>query len=45
MTVIVHPLTPERWDDLESIFNANGCSIAHGCWCGKTLPNSPSRRS
>lgn len=33
MTVIVHPLTPDRWDDLESIFNAKGCSIASGCWC------------
>lgn len=33
MTVIVHPLTPDRWDDLEAIFNAKGCSIARGCWC------------
>lgn len=33
MTVVVHPLTPDRWDDLESIFNAKGCSIARGCWC------------
>lgn len=33
MTVIVHPLTPDRWDDLEAIFNAKGCSVARGCWC------------
>jgi ribosomal protein S18 acetylase RimI-like enzyme len=29
----VHPLTPERWPDLEAIFNARGCSVARGCWC------------
>lgn len=33
MSVIVHPLTPDRWDDLEAIFNAKGCSVARGCWC------------
>jgi ribosomal protein S18 acetylase RimI-like enzyme len=27
------PLTPERWPDLETIFNAKGCSVARGCWC------------
>src|SRR5262245_4346620 len=26
-------LTPDRWSDLEAIFNAKGCSIARGCWC------------
>jgi ribosomal protein S18 acetylase RimI-like enzyme len=29
----VLPLTPERWADLEAIFNAKGCSVARGCWC------------
>jgi len=29
----VRPLTPERWPDLEAIFNARGCSVARGCWC------------
>lgn len=31
--LIIQPLTPERWPDLEAIFNAKGCSIARGCWC------------
>jgi ribosomal protein S18 acetylase RimI-like enzyme len=29
----VLPLTPERWNDLEALFNAKGCSVARGCWC------------
>jgi ribosomal protein S18 acetylase RimI-like enzyme len=29
----VAPLTPDRWPDLEAIFNARGCSVARGCWC------------
>ncbi len=29
----IRPLTPARWADLESIFNARGCSVARGCWC------------
>ncbi len=29
----VRPATPERWPDLESVFNAKGCSVARGCWC------------
>lgn len=33
MTLEVHPLTPERWPDVEAIFNARGCSVARGCWC------------
>ena len=33
MRITVKPLTPQRWDDLESIFNARGCSVARGCWC------------
>lgn len=31
--LIVRPLTPARWPDLEAIFNAKGCSVARGCWC------------
>lgn len=31
--LVVHPLTPERWPDLEVIFQARGCSVARGCWC------------
>src|SRR5262249_61989548 len=33
MNLEVHPLTPERWPDLEAIFDARGCSVARGCWC------------
>ena len=33
MKLTIHPLTPERWPDLEALFNAKGCSIARGCWC------------
>lgn len=33
MTVVVHPLTSSRWHDLESVFEAKGCSVARGCWC------------
>jgi len=33
MTLAVRPLTPGRWDDLETLFNARGCSVARGCWC------------
>jgi len=33
MKLTVTPLTPERWSDLEAIFNAKGCSVARGCWC------------
>lgn len=29
----IHPLTPDRWRDLEAIFEAKGCSVARGCWC------------
>ena len=31
--ITVRPLTPERWPDLEAIFNARGCSVARRCWC------------
>jgi len=33
MKLTLHPLTPERWKDLETIFRAKGCSVARGCWC------------
>lgn len=33
MKLTVAPLTPDRWSDLETIFNARGCSVARGCWC------------
>jgi len=33
MKLTVQPLTPERWPDLEALFNAKGCSVARGCWC------------
>jgi ribosomal protein S18 acetylase RimI-like enzyme len=33
MKLTVHPLTPDRWADLETVFNSKGCSVARGCWC------------
>ena len=33
MKLTVAPLTPDRWPDLETIFNAKGCSVARACWC------------
>jgi ribosomal protein S18 acetylase RimI-like enzyme len=33
MKLNVRPLTPERWPDLEALFNAKGCSVARNCWC------------
>jgi ribosomal protein S18 acetylase RimI-like enzyme len=33
MSLVVRPLTESRWDDLETVFNAKGCSVARGCWC------------
>jgi GNAT superfamily N-acetyltransferase len=33
MTLAIHPLTPDRWNDFEAVFNARGCSVARGCWC------------
>jgi ribosomal protein S18 acetylase RimI-like enzyme len=33
MEFVVQPLTPERWPDLEALFEARGCSVARGCWC------------
>jgi len=31
MTVEIHPLTPDRWQDFESLFGAHGAY--GGCWC------------
>jgi GNAT superfamily N-acetyltransferase len=33
MPIVCRPLTAERFADLESIFEARGCSVARGCWC------------
>jgi ribosomal protein S18 acetylase RimI-like enzyme len=33
MKLVTKPLTAENWPDLESIFNAKGCSVARSCWC------------
>ncbi|MGH8138007.1 MAG: hypothetical protein ACREVV_07405 [Steroidobacteraceae bacterium] len=33
MKLTVVPVTPDRWCDLEAVFNAKGCSVARGCWC------------
>lgn len=33
MKLTLHPLTPERFAALETLFNARGCSVARGCWC------------
>ncbi len=49
--LVVRPLTKARWPDLEAVFNAEGCSIARGCWCmyyrrsgeGKPLSGKMSR--
>jgi GNAT superfamily N-acetyltransferase len=54
MPLVVRPLTPARWPDLEALFAARGCSVARGCWCmyyrisGKyalTRPSDGQRRS
>jgi hypothetical protein len=33
MKLTVAPPTPDRWSDLEAVFNAKGCSVARGGWC------------
>jgi ribosomal protein S18 acetylase RimI-like enzyme len=33
MKLTVVPLSPDRWPDLEAIYNAKGYSLARGCWC------------
>lgn len=30
-TIAIHPLTPERWPNLETLFGARG--TVGGCWC------------
>jgi GNAT superfamily N-acetyltransferase len=30
---MARPVTPERFADLEAIFQARGCSVARNCWC------------
>jgi GNAT superfamily N-acetyltransferase len=54
MTLVVRPLTPSRWPDLEALFAARGCSVARGCWCmyyrvsgkgGLTRPGDGRRRT
>ncbi|MEX0750569.1 MAG: GNAT family N-acetyltransferase, partial [Dehalococcoidia bacterium] len=31
MKIETHPLTPDRWDDLDALFKTN--SITRNCWC------------
>lgn len=31
--VTAQPLTPDRFEDLETLFAQKGCSFARGCWC------------
>lgn len=31
MTLVIHPLTPDRWPALEDLFGSNGA--CNGCWC------------
>lgn len=33
MRFTTKPLTAATWPDLESIFEARGCSVARNCWC------------
>jgi len=33
MNLSFHPLTPDRFCDLEALFAAKGCSVARWCWC------------
>jgi ribosomal protein S18 acetylase RimI-like enzyme len=42
MKLTVLPLTPERWPDLEALFNAKGCAVARGCWCMAYRRSGPS---
>ncbi|HET6470612.1 MAG TPA: GNAT family N-acetyltransferase [Pseudomonadales bacterium] len=50
-SLTIRPLTPSRWEDVEAVFNAKGCSVARGCWCmfyrrsgpGAAVPNGMTR--
>lgn len=33
MKLAMQPLTAARWNDLEQVFGARGCSEARRCWC------------
>lgn len=33
MNLMVLPVTPDRWSDLETVFGARGCSVARSCRC------------
>lgn len=50
MAITVQPLTPERWPDLEALFQARGCGVARSCWCmfyrrrGQGEPPAPGER-
>jgi len=33
MDLVIHPLTSERWPDLEALFLARGCAMARTCGC------------
>lgn len=33
MRLDIQPLTPQRWNDVVTLFERPGCSIARGCWC------------
>lgn len=51
MKLEIQPLVPERWNDLVTLFESRGASVARGCWCmfyresGRTVvPNGISVR-
>ena len=31
--LVVHPLTPARWDDLVALFTGRGSGQVRWCWC------------
>ena len=44
LRLIVREATPERFEDIEAIFDSRGCSVARGCWCmfyRRTGPPAP----
>jgi GNAT superfamily N-acetyltransferase len=38
----IHPLTPDRWDDFEVLFNTD--SMCRNCWCVHTRPAASVRK-